>query len=119
MRGREALAAIVVIWAAVMAMLLLYFAFVMLDTFFTSVVVVSLAGLGLGGTYLVLDHVREMAKHAARAQQQEQEKAKHRENERLERLLETLGDDEIVELETLLLTREDGPAHLGQTSRDR
>lgn len=38
-------------------------------------------------------------------------KAKHSERQRLERLLDSMDDDEVIELETLLMSRERGDSH--------
>lgn len=102
MNGRTMLWAIGIIWFAVLALMAMFLAFVSVEPLIAAVVMVLLAAAGVGGTLALVEGGVNSDKDGA-----EKVKAKRDHRERLNRLLESFDEDEIIELETLLLAREE------------
>jgi hypothetical protein len=98
-----------VIWVALTVISVLFMTMHGTDALGSAIFIILMTGMGIGGTAVVWENI---AKFRHQEPQPTQRRASRKDkrrtsSERIERLIEVLDDDEIIELETLLLARED------------
>ena len=109
-----------VVWVAITAISVLFMLMMQPDAILAALFVVSMAGIGVAGTHVVWDNIVKLRRFNVAAQPRHRDddddrrrtavaqgKAKRERTDhgRLDRLIETLDDDEIIELESLLMSR--------------
>ncbi|GAB4569136.1 MAG: hypothetical protein Kow0077_01160 [Anaerolineae bacterium] len=102
-----------VIWVAVGAISVIFMGMEGVSALGAAIFIVIMAGIAVGGTAVVwgteADRPVERSERAA-ARARRARKSKRIDPERLERLMEVLDEDELIELESLLMAqRETGP----------
>ncbi len=105
--------ATVVMWVGVTAMSVLFMILMHPDALGAAIFLVMMAGVGIGGSAVIWDNIVKLRRIALEAERRSSDypapataKAKRNARRNLDRLLEHLDEDEIVELETLLMSRE-------------
>ena len=98
-----------VMWVALTIISALFMSMSGSDALGSAIFIIILAGIGIGGTAVVWENTAKMrGGEPSEVQRSRARKDKRRTSSaRIERLVEALDEDEIIELETLLLARDD------------
>ncbi len=95
-----------VVWVAVTILSTVFMIAAEPDALGAAIFVVLMAAIGVGATVAGWEAVGQIQRGAGAESRRESGKAKRRQSSRVARLIDDLNADEIVELETLLLARE-------------
>ncbi len=101
-----------VTWTAVTVLSVLFMNFGQPTAAGAAIFIIIMGGIGVGGTISIWEAVGKLAAQEAKAlrtHEKETRKVKRSERDRVARLVERLDEDDLVELETLLLARDDEP----------
>jgi hypothetical protein len=105
-----AAATTIVVWVAVTSLAVVFMIFTKPEALGAAIFVFLMAAMGVGGTVAIWEAVgkthSQPEKEPARTELRKAKRGSDAQG-RIERLVESLDEDEIVELETLLLARED------------
>jgi flagellar biosynthesis component FlhA len=98
-----------VVWVAIAVISVAFLLIAETSSLGAAIFIILMAGMGIGGMAVVWDspESRASAPPTARSEQRRSRKKKHAEQESMARLLETLDEDQIIELETLLMAQQD------------
>lgn len=99
-----------VMWASLAVISIIFMRLPDTTALGAAVFIIMMAGIGVGGMAAVWDSGREKSASSARQEQPAGagHKVKRMDPERLARLMETLDEDQIIELESLLMSRQVG-----------
>ncbi len=105
--------ATIVMWVGMSAMSVLFMLLMRPDALGAAIFLLIMAAIGVGGSAVIWDNIVKLRKIALDAARRSVDstppaaaKSKRNARRNLDRLLEHLDEDEIIELETLLMSRE-------------
>lgn len=106
-RAQLAAAITGIMWIAVIVVSAIFMGMDDVSSLGAALFVITMAGIGIGGTAIMWSGISESAPAARsdREASRQHRKSKRLDPDRMARLMETLDDDQIIELETLLMAQ--------------